>query len=173
MPVAFNAETIERYRQGLRLKVWYHLGSFCRDAEDLVQETMARFLTALNNDAIRKPESIGAFLNGICNRVIMEYRRRSQREELFGADAPTIAQPIAPELEWMEAKETIDSILPLLPDRERRVLRAFYLEERSKEELCHEFGITEAHFRLILFRAKDRFRKIYREHLKQRAAVRH
>jgi RNA polymerase sigma-70 factor (ECF subfamily) len=173
MSIPISPEAIESYRQALRLKVWYHLGSLCRDAEDLVQETLARFLSALSKDAVRKPDSIGAFLNGICNNVILEYRRDIWREQLLGDDIPATAQAVAPEIEWLEAREAIDAVLPLLPDRDREVLRGFYLEEKAREELCNEIGLSPANLRVILFRAKERFRRIYRDQVKPRAAMRH
>jgi DNA-directed RNA polymerase specialized sigma24 family protein len=36
-------EVLESYRVRLRYKVSYHLGGFCPDVEDIVQETLARF----------------------------------------------------------------------------------------------------------------------------------
>jgi RNA polymerase sigma-70 factor (ECF subfamily) len=173
MPITVPLEAIERYRRAIRLKIWYHLGSFCADAEDLVQETLTRFVAALSQDALRNPDRPGAFLNGICNNVILEYRRGARRERVYSADLPEAVQAVAPALEWLEARDAIDVVLPLLSDRDRAVLRGFYLEEKSKEELCHETGISDANLRVILFRAKERFRKIYRERVKPRAASGH
>ena len=80
-------ETIDRYRRKVRYKVCYHLGSFCQDVEDVVQETLARFLRAIQDDKVRNPESVGAFLSGICNNVILEYRRRFWKEPSTDLDS--------------------------------------------------------------------------------------
>jgi DNA-directed RNA polymerase specialized sigma24 family protein len=80
LEMKFDPDRIERYRRKLGYKVCYHLGSFCPDIEDVVQETLTRFLRAIRDDQIRNPESVGAFLSGICNNVIQEYRRRLWKE---------------------------------------------------------------------------------------------
>jgi hypothetical protein len=41
------------------------------------------------------------------------------------------------------------------------VLRAFYLEEKSRAEILKNMALTDENFRVILFRAKERFRAIY------------
>ena len=48
-----------------------------------------------------------------------------------------------------------------LSPRDRRILRAYYLEEKSKEEILNATGMTDENFRVVLCRAKERFRNIY------------
>lgn len=81
----------ENLRRRLISKVRFHLGDFCSYVEDLVQETLTRFHRALQDNSLRRPESIGAFLNGICNNVILEYRRP------YGGRSPTM-QKFTPSL---------------------------------------------------------------------------
>ena len=59
-----DSSTLERYRLKLRYKVSYHLGSSCPDVDDIVQETMLRFVRSMQAETIRNPESIAAFLSG-------------------------------------------------------------------------------------------------------------
>ena len=66
----------------MRYKVLYHLGHNCADVDDLVQETLTRFLRAEQRRQIRNTEEFGAFLNGVCRNVILEYRRRIRREPM-------------------------------------------------------------------------------------------
>ena len=70
----------EGFRHRLAIKVRYHVGISAPMWKDWSRESLARFQRALNSDAIRKPESIGAFLSGICNNVISEYRRGLWRD---------------------------------------------------------------------------------------------
>jgi len=74
-------EDLEVLRPKLRLKICYEVGFLCPDVDDLVQETLARFLVASRNEQVRNPEAAGAFLNGVCRNVILEYRRRASRDE--------------------------------------------------------------------------------------------
>src|SRR5438093_10409389 len=82
-PMQIDAETLDKFRLKLRSKVRYHVGGVCPDVEDLVQETLVRFLRCAEDDKIRSPSNLGAFLNGVCNNVILEYRRRLWREEPY------------------------------------------------------------------------------------------
>ena len=166
-------EMLAKFRHKLRSKVRYHVGVVCPDVEDLVQETLVRFLRFAEDDKIRNPGTLGAFLNGVCNNVILEYRRRLWREEPCEAEFREDRHAAGPEVELMEVREAIDAGLAQLSDRDHAILRSFYLEDRTREEICQALGTTDAQFRVALFRAKERFRKIYRESLKPRAAGSH
>ena len=166
-------EMLCKFRLKLRNKVRYHVGRFCPDVEDLVQETMARFLHLAADEKIRNPASVGAFLNGICNNVILEYRRHLWREEPYEQESRQDRMAPETDTDLMEAREAIDAALAQLSDRDHILLRSFYLEERSSAEICEALGTTDDRLRVALFRAKKRFRKIYHENLKPRAAGLH
>jgi RNA polymerase sigma factor (sigma-70 family) len=175
MATAANIEpqTIERYRLKLRYKVAYHLGGFCPDIDDIVQETLARFLRALEEDRIRNLDNVPAFLSGICNNVIQEYRRRIWRETPVEPESMPGGGWVPPEAQVLEMREIISVTLAELSNRDRELLTAFYLAERSKEEICQSLGMTDTQFRVALFRAKDRFRSAYRKSLKRSHDDRH
>lgn len=165
--------SIDRLRLKLRYKVLYHLGYDCADAEDLVQESLVRFLRAGQRDSIRNTEDLGAFLNGICRNVILEYRRRVRREPLADPEKPVVESGVRPEAEILEMRDAIDNGLKELAERDRVVLRSLYLEGRDKEEICREWGMTDAQFRVVLFRAKERFRRYYAAGLKRNSTEYH
>ncbi len=162
-----DPRTLEGYRRRLRYKVCYHVGGFCPDVEDLVQETMTRFLEALRDNKIRNPERMGAFLSGTCNHVIAEYRRQIWRDA--AAELPAQNAAVAPEAASLEMSDEIAVALAQMSDRDCRLLRAFYRQEKDKDEICRAEGLHEGQLRVILFRAKERFRKIY-QGMKQRAS---
>jgi len=166
--VTVDPDNLERYRLKLRYKVCYHLGSSCPDVEDVVQETLIRFLRALRDEKIRNPESTAAFLSGICNNVIQEYRRRAWKEPLSDPDSSLAERAEAPEVDVLELRQAIAVAMTQLSQRDQDILRAFSLEERDKEEICRSMGCSDGQFRVALFRAKERFRRIYQEALKQK-----
>jgi RNA polymerase sigma-70 factor, ECF subfamily len=165
--------SIDRLRLKLRYKVLYHLGYDCADAEDLVQESLTRFIRADQRQAIRNTEDLGAFLNGICRNVILEYRRRARREPVLDGTKPMPENYVRPDAEIFEMREAIDFGLKELAERDRAVLRSLYLEGRDKEEICQEWGMTDAQFRVVLFRAKERFRRFYTAEMKRKPAEQH
>jgi RNA polymerase sigma-70 factor (ECF subfamily) len=171
--VEIDDQMVEAFRHKLRFKVRYHVGAVCPDVEDLVQETLVRFLRFAKEEKIRNTANLGAFLNGVCNNVILEYRRRLWRDDPGAAEFGDDRYSLQPEVELMEVREAIEAGLAQLSDRDHAILRYLYLEDQSREEICRTLGISDAQFRVVLFRAKDRFRKIYHENLKPWAAGTH
>jgi len=168
----FNDPSTDRLRLKLRYKVLYHVGHNCPDVDDLVQETLVRFFRAEQAHTIRNnTEECGAFLNGVCRNVILEYRRRARREPLIDPELPIPDTGVRPDAEIFEMRDAIDNGLAELAERDRLILRSLYLEGKEKEDICKQWGMTDAQFRVVLFRAKERFRKVYTAELKRKSAV--
>ena len=161
--MSLSDEDLERLRARLRYKVRYEVGFACPDVEDIVQESIVRFQAASQEDKLRNPEASGAFLLGISRNVISEYRRRTLRDGRMPEIVPEPPARNLPESDLLEIRQAILKGLEQLPDRDRRLLRAFYLEEKTKEQILKETGLTDQNFRVILCRAKEKFRRIYLE----------
>jgi len=165
--------SLERLRLKLRYKVLYPVGHGCGDVEDLVQETLSRFIRASQRDQIRNTEEFGPFINGVCRNVILEYRRRVKREPTLDDDSRVPEQGVRPDAEILEMRDAIDSGLAGLAERDRAILRSLYLEGKEKEDICAEWKMTDAQFRVVLFRAKERFRRAYNGEVKQSSETMH
>jgi RNA polymerase sigma-70 factor, ECF subfamily len=156
-----DSTELEKLRPRLRFRVARELGFACPDIEDVVQESIQRYFVAQKGGQIRTPEAAGGFLNGICRNVIAEYRRRIFRDLPMPENPPEpAAKTIAPtDLFVLQdaIREAMDQLLP----RDRRVLQYFYLDERPVPQILELTGLTEANFRVVLCRAKERFRRIY------------
>jgi RNA polymerase sigma-70 factor (ECF subfamily) len=135
--------------------------------DDLVQESLARFIRAIQNGQIRNPEETGGFVNGVCRNVILEYRRRSRREPSLDPDLGIPEIGVRPQAEIFEMRNAIDHGLAGLGERDRTILQALYLDGKDKDIICREWNISDAQFRVVLFRAKERFRRAYSNELKQ------
>jgi RNA polymerase sigma-70 factor (ECF subfamily) len=48
-----------------------------------------------------------------------------------------------------------------MKERDRDLLRAIFLEEKDKNEICREFGVDREYLRVLLHRAKGRFRSTF------------
>jgi RNA polymerase sigma-70 factor (ECF subfamily) len=64
----------------------------------------------------------------------------------------------------------VRQVLEKLPERDRTILRAVFLEEREKDEVCREIGVTRDYIRVLLHRAKQSFREAYMEQTAGRQA---
>jgi RNA polymerase sigma-70 factor (ECF subfamily) len=164
---------IDQVEPRLRYRVRYELGFACPDVDDVVQETLKRFIEAVQSEKIRTPEAAGAFLNGICRNVIWEYRRRLFRDAPMPEIMPEPPVKGATPADLLEYRQIIATVMHQLSRRDQQVLRFFYLEERSVEEILQLTGLSRDNFRVVLCRAKEKFRRTYLETMKSTGSSGH
>lgn len=134
--------------------------------EDVCQETFARVFSVLRRDGgLRQPERLGAFVNTTCNHVLFEEYRSSRRSESLDeegkpepADVGANAHDVAAS---QQLKQKVREILLDLAPRDRRLLKAVFLEERDRDEVCRQFGVEREYLRVLLHRAKQEFKVEY------------
>jgi RNA polymerase sigma-70 factor (ECF subfamily) len=134
--------------------------------DDIRQETFVRVLAILQKDGgLRQSERLGAFVNSVCNNVIMEQYRSSARASGFeeGFDPPDKNIDMDRALVSDEAKKQVNKIMAKMPDRDRRLLKATFLDEMDKDQVCREFGVDRDYLRVLLYRAKLQFRALYEQ----------
>lgn len=134
--------------------------------EDVRQETFARVFNSLRKEgALRQPDRLGAFVNTVCNNVLLEhYRASSRSDSLDDEGAP---EPPATGMSALDAvaadqlKRKVREVLVDLPPRDRDLLKAVFLDERERDDVCREFGVDREYLRVLLFRAKQEFKTEY------------
>jgi RNA polymerase sigma-70 factor (ECF subfamily) len=135
--------------------------------DDIRQETFARFFATLRNpDGLRQAERMGAYVNSVCNNVLLEYYRSSARHAPLAEDedAPEIPDMKVDILGGVMTRQTADTVRNILDDlgeRDRRLLKEVFLEERDKDDVCRDFGIDRNYLRVLLHRAKQTFKSHY------------
>jgi RNA polymerase sigma-70 factor (ECF subfamily) len=142
--------------------------------EDVRQETFARVLTALRSESgIRQPDRLGAFVNSVCNNVLREYYRSSSRdtpiEEEDDAQVPRDPIDILGVVAARQQEARVRQILEELPEKDRRLLKEVFLEDRDKDDVCRDFGVDRDYLRVLLHRAKQSFKTVYLHRLAARA----
>lgn len=133
--------------------------------DDVRQETLARVIATLRRDGgIRQPERFGAFVNSVCKNVLRENTRDWHRTQPLQADqleSPERIVDLERALISEETKRKVREILGEMKPRDRDLLRAIFLEEKEKDEICREFGVDREYLRVLLHRAKERFRSSF------------
>lgn len=144
----------------LRIKLRSRLQS-SHAVDDVCQETFARVFAVLHKDrGLRQPERLGAFVNTVCNHVLLEqYRSSSRIEEL--PELPATGVDALELFAARQLKEKVREILLDLPMRDRDLLKAVFLEERDRDEICGELGVDREYLRVLLHRAKQEFKVEY------------
>ncbi len=135
-------------------------------AEDVRQETFARVFAVLRRDGgLRQPERLGAFVNTVCNHVLFEQYRSSRRSESLDEEGrPELPALGASALDLVAAKQIRDKVREILLDlplRDRALLKAVFLDERDRDEVCREMGVDRDYLRVLLHRAKQEFKAEY------------
>jgi RNA polymerase sigma-70 factor (ECF subfamily) len=130
--------------------------------EDVKQETFVRVFSVLRKDGLRQPERLGAFVNMVCNHVLSEHFRSSGGNESLDVEGrPELPDKAASALDLAVAKqlkEKVGTILQSLAPRDRTLLKAVFLDERERDEVCQEFGVDRDYLRVLLHRAKQEFK---------------
>jgi RNA polymerase sigma-70 factor, ECF subfamily len=134
--------------------------------DDVRQETFLRVLGVLRkNEGVQHPERFGAFVNSVCNNVLLEQYRSSTRaesmDETFDPPDKTIDMDRA--LVTEESQLQVHTVLAKMPERDRRLLRAIFLEEADKDQVCKEYGVDRGYLRVLVHRAKQQFRSLLGE----------
>jgi RNA polymerase sigma-70 factor (ECF subfamily) len=141
--------------------------------EDVRQETFVRVLGLVRaKDGVRQPERLGALVNSVCNHVLMEYYRTHRATDSNIDEQPEgalIAAGVSASglLEVDDAARTVRKILGDLSERDRRLLQSVLLEERDKDEVCAELGLSRDHLRVLVHRAKQSFKSYYAKRLRE------
>jgi RNA polymerase sigma-70 factor, ECF subfamily len=139
--------------------------------EDVRQETFARVFAALRGGKIRQPDRLGAFVNSMCNNVLLEQYRSSARSESLDEEEqefPALNVDVLGAIAAKQMGEKVREILEEMPERDRRLLKDIFLEEREKDDVCRDFGVDRDYLRVLLHRAKQSFKSIYMKHMAAR-----
>lgn len=182
---AFDASYVDKLRSGdarieahfvsyfselIRLKLRSRLSSN-EAIEDIRQETFVRVIGLLRAEGgVRQADRLGAFVNSICNHVLFEhYRSKTVRESSLEDEPETVyvnREPSA--LTVLESKDTarvVREILNRLTERDRHLLESVLLDERDKDVVCVEFGVSREYLRVLVHRAKQSFKSLYVQYL--------
>jgi RNA polymerase sigma-70 factor (ECF subfamily) len=173
----FDSEYVERLRAGDAATERHFVDYFGRllrillrarmlppdRIEDVTQETFRRVLSAIRRDgAIRQPERFGSFVNSICKNTLYERERAGRRTEPLDEGHAEIADPVVDvheALERQESRAEVRVVLKSMPSKDRELLRDIFFLEKDKDDICREKGVDREYLRVLLHRAKTRFRR--------------
>jgi RNA polymerase sigma-70 factor, ECF subfamily len=176
---SFDGSYLERLRSGdvrtqqhfvayfselIRLKLLRRLSSPSA-IEDVRQETFTRVWVALRNErGIRQPESLAAFVNSVCNNALREHYRRTSKEVPSGDEVgANVTDPAIGAVDVIangEIRQNVRQILDQLSERDCLLLEQVFLEDRDKNQVCQDLGVSREYLRVLLHRAKKSFRAL-------------
>lgn len=127
--------------------------------DDTKQETFMRVLRAIRQrGGIQNPQALGAYVNSVCDNILLELYRSESRmasseEDRAGSEADAESAMVSE-----EERARVRKVLSELPDKDRELLRWLFFEERDKGEVCRQLQVDRDYLRVLVHRAKLRFR---------------
>jgi RNA polymerase sigma-70 factor (ECF subfamily) len=97
--------------------------------------------------------------------VLHEHYRSSGRSDSLDAEgSPELPAKGANVLDIVSARQIKDKVREILLGlslRDRSLLKAVFLDERDRDEVCRELGVDRDYLRVLLHRAKQEFKTEY------------
>jgi RNA polymerase sigma-70 factor (ECF subfamily) len=158
-----------------------HLRSAKLRAED-VEDIASEVLVALLADdskalrSFRRQASLSTYLTVIARRTCVHEltRRQSVRESIQRGDVQPvtdIAEDDTAAAKAMEKLEDVDDLLRQLSGKPREVVRLFYLEGRTYEEISTELDLPVNSIGAVLTRAREKLRELSKSQTVHRVRV--
>ena len=152
------AELVGRYREPLERLIGYQVNG--SEAEDLLQETLLSAWRDLSR--LRDPDKVKAWLLQVARNRCRDFLKRSGRREI-----PTEEESLeleANRLGWVPgqqaaAAEVVGEALARIPEPDRRLIMAYYLDGRSVLEIAAGDRIPEGSVKRRLHQARHRLRE--------------
>jgi RNA polymerase sigma-70 factor (ECF subfamily) len=130
--------------------------------QDARQETFLRVFSYFRmGKTLDNPASLPGFVHTVCHNVALELLRGHLRHDQMAENAPEPADSApGPEDQMVtaERKQIVRRLLGELAEKDRELLRRVLLEEEDKDAVCREFRVDRGYLRVLLHRARLRFK---------------
>lgn len=164
-------ETMVLEYQPLVTGLLHRFASRKADLEDLVQEAFLRIWKGIPGWKPERP--FEHWLKRVTVRTGLDHCRRQKRSPLNRTlDAGTGSDPLdeipsasaASDEQARQSLEEAQYLLSLLPSDDRALMTLHYLNEMPLAEIADHFGWSLANTKVRSFRARNRFRKLLKDH---------
>ncbi len=130
--------------------------------DDVKQETFLRVLKALRQkNSISNPQALGSFVNSVCNNVLFELYRAESKIGDPPEDRPAEGKNAEAGMVEEEDRVAVRRVLDEMPDKDQKILRWLFFDERDKSAICSHLGVDREYLRVLVHRAKLKFRSEY------------
>jgi len=132
--------------------------------QDARQETLLRVLRYFHQGkTLDNPHSLPGFVHSVCHNVALEFLRSHTRHPQMPENGPDTVDPgCGPEAQAMteERRKMVEQVLSEMPEKDRILIRRVCLDEEDKDKVCEEFQVDRDYLRVLLYRARIRFRAV-------------
>ncbi len=148
----------------LKLRVRLRSPDLIQDAH---QETFLRVIRYFSSGkTLDNPASLPGFIHSVCHNVALEFLRSHTRQPQVPENAPDVADSSPGpdrQLSSVQSAEMVKRVLEEMPEKDRQLLRRVFLDEEDKDLVCREFQVDRNYLRVLLHRARNRFRSAMKQ----------
>ena len=157
------ASALRRDYPGLTALLRRHAGDPLL-AEDILQDAIITALTRLDTGALSPTDDVAGFVFRTALNHLRNHRRRERLRIGDNAAFEELASDTASPEDQSQCDANTRAVRRVLHGlgslRDREVLVRFYLDEESKQDICAALGLDEPGFNRVIFRARERLRRL-------------
>ena len=165
---------VERYQRGLKFVLMRSCNQDNALADDIGQETWRIVIEKVRQNKIKEPHRISRYIVQTGKNLVISHFRKSENKvaTVVLDDAennePIIQNDLNPEEMLHRYKLSLlvkKMVLELEQCRDKELFYRLYLLEQDKVDICCSLKLESVHFDRVLYRAKQRFRKMFQNNL--------
>ena len=154
----FKQQFMPHYK--LLYRVAYHLTGNAQDAEDLLQDTYLKLWQKrddLPDEAMKE-----AYLVTMMKNLFVDQRRHKRidaSEDIEAHASPPDERSLDEQIGSRDEVQQMEGLICELPERDGKIIRMHLMEDRSYEEIESDTGLSQGNIRIIVMRAKKKFKQ--------------
>ena len=158
-------ELAERYWKGL----FYIVRQRCKDAQlaaDITQDAILVVISKARAGKINEPKALTAFVRSTGLNLVSGHFRKEQRRatDAVGETQFEVMDDRMDVSRVVESKQAVELVTRLIGEmpveRDKDILKSYFVEEQSKQDICKRLDLSLAHFDRVLYRARNRLKKL-------------
>ncbi|MBD8349261.1 RNA polymerase sigma factor [Dysgonomonas sp. HGC4] len=148
------------YHQKL-YRVAYRLLEDACDAEDVVQEAYIKLWN--KRDELIDVTNSEAYCVILLRNLCLDFLR-AKKKHLFQSTEDTVlsdSMVLSDEIETVDEIKHIETIIDLLPEQQRKIIKLRHFDDYSNEEIEEIMGLTSVNVRVLMSRARKKIKELF------------
>lgn len=148
------------YHQKL-YRVAYRLLEDACDAEDVVQEAYIKLWN--KRDELVQVENNEAYCVILLRNLCLDFLRSKKKHQFQSTEDTVISDNLVlvNEIETLDEIKHIETIIDLLPEQQRKVIKLRHFDDYSNEEIEEIMGLTSINVRVLMSRARKKIKELF------------
>ena len=127
--------------------------------DDVCQETFLRVLRSIRQKGgLADAGALGAYVNSVSNNILLEVYRTESRTTNVVEERPS--REVNAEDAMVNRQQLVEvrEVLSAMPQKDQTILRWLFFDGVEKDEVCRRLSVEREYLRVLVHRAKQRFR---------------